>query len=116
MSGTPKRSTRRAYDDPRRMQWSNAWRRANGHERDIPERIEPREERAPAKPPPTKPAGELRRGDEVRHGTKFVSVAEAERTADGRIRVVVAGMQLLGWFAPDTPIQISPHTAARRTG
>ncbi len=66
-----------------------------------------------AVPDHTMPVGELRRGDEVRQGSGWVSVCEAEPGLDGRIRIVLAGPRLLGWLSADQQLQVSPSTAQR---
>ncbi len=66
-----------------------------------------------AVPQHTKPAGELRRGDEVRDASgRWASVSDVQPGGmDGRVRVTLAGPKLLGWFAPDHQMAISPSTA-----
>lgn len=88
--------------------WTQEWLEANGYPvfGAEPERPRP----APV-PRHTKPAGELRRGDEVRTSRGWESVCSAEPGLEGRVRVTLPGPKLLGWFPLEQAIEISPATA-----
>lgn len=86
--------------------WTEEWLRENGYEVYVP-----RPDPAPRPVDATKPAGELRRGDEIRNAVgQWVSVADVQVGDDGRVRIMVAGWKLFGWFLANLPIAISPRT------
>lgn len=90
----------------KRQRWTGgtAWLRDNGYPVYVPDTGTV--VRVPAPPPPTKAVTDLQRGDEVRTERGFESVAEVTKGADGRIRIVLAGVRLLGWFAPDARLVV----------